>query len=94
MVKQGVLREVLVGIPGLVDLAIRSTPRRKAIAENRSIYPVELGQVIKAGYKWPDLQFLTLGGIHTTRERLREVLAVHCETLRRLDLGFVGLDAH
>ncbi|KAK0641418.1 hypothetical protein B0T16DRAFT_214444 [Cercophora newfieldiana] len=94
MLKEGYLRDILVGMPGVRDLAIRSTPTQKAMPSNRSMYPVKLEQVIQPGHKWPNLRFLALGGMHLTRDGLTEILNVHRETLRRLDLGFVGLDAH
>ena len=61
---------------------------------NRSMYPVRLEQVIKPAHRWFNLRFLALGGMHATRKGLNQILAVHRETLRRLDLGFVGLDRH
>ena len=94
MLEGGLLADFLAAIPGLRDLAVRSTPRRKAMLGSRSVYPAELQQVIKPGHQWPNLRFLALGSMHATSKGLREVLDVHRETLRRLDLGFVGLDKH
>jgi hypothetical protein len=94
ILEAGTLRDVLVEIPGLTDLAIRSTPRRKAMSSNRSMYPVRLEQVIKPRHRWSNLRFLALGGMHATTKGIHQVLAIHRQTLRRLDLGFVGLDTH